>query len=280
VFNRTWKSNRERAARAPFCQQMSEMENKHLSSPRGNRTKRKHKIEPPPPLSDGNSDVIQATAKPNKYDAALARRILDRIAEGELLTDICKDDDMPTRRSFVHWLETRRVAPDVYARARQSWAEHYAERIIKLAMDPRGNYLDANGNRAILSHEEVAQRRLEIDTFKWLVSKLAPKLYGDKPEPAAEPEDKIVKITRTIIDSPNRDAAVPVAREPGEPLMLMHIPKLPAPDGPLPATVQGRLRGILERCVPSDRHANAYALWDEVAGVIEAALTAHYGTER
>jgi hypothetical protein len=230
------------------------------------------------PLSDGNngnSDVIQTTAKPTKYDAKIARRVLDRIADGELLVDIEKDPDMPTRRTFRYWLESRDELSAPYARARLFWADSQAETIMGLVSDPKGNFIDQHGNKLPLSHEEVGALRLRVDAIKWLTGKWAPRTYGEKPADDMPKDDRIVKIVRTIVDPGPR----PAVAVPAEPLQLTYERKLPAPDGPLPATVQERLRGILERCVPSDRHANAYALWDEVAGVIEIALSKHYGTE-
>ena len=49
------------------------------------------------------------------YDEALVRRVLDRIAAGEMLRDLWRDPDLPTRGDLRRWRHTR---PDVSDRIR------------------------------------------------------------------------------------------------------------------------------------------------------------------
>ena len=59
-----------------------------------------------------------------------------------------------------------------YARAGQERVEAFAEDIIALADEP----IDPGDNAA------VQRARLRVDTRKWLMSKLAPRKYGDSVE--------------------------------------------------------------------------------------------------
>jgi hypothetical protein len=131
--------------------------------------------------------------RPTGFSQELADQIIDRISEGAMLNEICADENMPTRRQFRHWLTVNDALATSYARARLMWADWHAETVMSLAIDPKGNFIDENGNRLPLTHEEVGARRLHIDTVKWLVGKWAPRAYGDKPEP--EPAGNSVQVS-------------------------------------------------------------------------------------
>jgi terminase small subunit-like protein len=47
-----------------------------------------------------------------------------------------------------------------------------------------------DGERLVNDHARVQRARLKVGTLKWIMSKLAPKRYGDWPELAAEAEPK------------------------------------------------------------------------------------------
>ncbi len=94
-------------------------------------------------------------------------KILERIASGESLRAICRDEGMPDRVTFWRWLDQDPELRNRYARAREESADHYADEIVSIADD--GN-LDPHS------------RRVMIDARKWVASKLKPKSYGDKIE--------------------------------------------------------------------------------------------------
>ena len=52
----------------------------------------------------------------------------------------------------------------------------YSEEILKIAFDDSGDLI-IDGDR----HHVVQRARLKVDTVKWIMAKLAPKKYGDKP---------------------------------------------------------------------------------------------------
>jgi hypothetical protein len=58
--------------------------------------------------------------------------------------------------------------------------EVWSEEIIEIADDAASDkFTDANGNERV-DNEHINRSRLRVDTRKWLMSKLAPKKYGDK----------------------------------------------------------------------------------------------------
>ena len=71
-----------------------------------------------------------------------------------------------------------------YARAREQQQEFYAEEILDIADDGQNDYmerLNKNGEiEMVVNHENIQRSRLRVDTRKWIMSKLAPKKYGDK----------------------------------------------------------------------------------------------------
>lgn len=105
------------------------------------------------------------SGKPTAYDQKLADKICERLADGESLRAICRDDDMPTKAAVFRWLEGVQGFADQYARARETQADSLADDIVSIADD---GDLDPN------------DRRIRIDARKWIAGKMRPKVYGDK----------------------------------------------------------------------------------------------------
>jgi len=123
--------------------------------------------------------------RPAIYSSALADKICERLAEGESLVQICKDDKMPGRATVMRWLEDSSPVKvefrDKYARAREAQAEKYAAEIVEIADETviEATYLGEEV-RLDVSSAAVARNRLRVDARKWIAAKLLPKKYGDK----------------------------------------------------------------------------------------------------
>jgi hypothetical protein len=102
--------------------------------------------------------------RPSDFSPETANTICERLADGESLRKICKDEDMPDRSTVRRWLSQRTEFRDQYAHARIEQADVYAERIIE----------------EVETATDAALGRLKMDALKWAASKLAPKVYGDK----------------------------------------------------------------------------------------------------
>jgi len=112
------------------------------------------------------SDTPRPRGRPTVYDHGVAMEIVRRIGEGESLRAICRDDGMPTEGAVRLWvIDDREGFASHYAKARQSQAVHWAEEILEIA-DDKG--------------AEHQRSRLQVDTRKWLLSKVLPKVYGEK----------------------------------------------------------------------------------------------------
>lgn len=104
--------------------------------------------------------------RPTEFDQATADAICQRMALGESLRKICRDEDMPAESTVRLWAVSDRAGFYAqYARARASQMEAMAEDIIDIADD---------------KEEDPQRARLRVDTRKWLMSKIAPKVYGDR----------------------------------------------------------------------------------------------------
>ena len=116
--------------------------------------------------------------RPSEYDQAKAAEICSRLALGESLNRICKDDHMPDMSTVYRWMFANEDFRNNYARAREDQAETHADELIDLA-DVEPVVIDENGKLKIDS-AWVNLQRLRIDTRKWVASKLKPKRFGDK----------------------------------------------------------------------------------------------------
>lgn len=124
-------------------------------------------------------------ARPSIYTQELADTICLRIAEGESVRDIVKDEDMPSSSTIFRWLldETKKPFWEQYAKARAVQAETMFEELLEIADDGSNDWIERNdeGNKGYDFNGEHYQRsRLRIDTRKWYLSKVVPKKFGDK----------------------------------------------------------------------------------------------------
>lgn len=105
--------------------------------------------------------------RPSDYSPELAATICAEIASGRSLRSVCGDPGMPAMSSVFLWLSKHDDFSEQYARAQADRTTAWSEDLIEISDDLTG---DTNRDR------------LRVDTRKWLMSKMAPKKYGDKME--------------------------------------------------------------------------------------------------
>ncbi len=119
--------------------------------------------------------------RPTIFTAEIAQTICDRLADGEILRAICRTEGFPSDRAVRRWATDD---PDGfgarYAAAREAGWHVIAEEIMAISDDGANDtYVDENGFRR--TDNDVVQRsRLRVDARKWLLSKMLPKVFGDK----------------------------------------------------------------------------------------------------
>lgn len=130
------------------------------------------------------------TGRPTDYNLDMALAICERLADGESLRAICKDDDMPARSTVFRWLSLEEGFSDLYARAKEEAAELFAEEIVEIAdeectmvrAEKHGAKPDTDDGlvEVVFDSTAVARNRLRVDARKWVAAKLKPRKYGDK----------------------------------------------------------------------------------------------------
>lgn len=110
--------------------------------------------------------------RPSDYTPAIADEICTRLANGESLRAICRDDAMPAVGTVLRWVAEKDEFKEQYVRAREIQAETHADDIVTIA---DGSSLGGEEKVAL-----TARDRLRVDARKWVASKLLPKKYGDK----------------------------------------------------------------------------------------------------
>lgn len=96
---------------------------------------------------------------------AFADEFCERIIAGRSMRSICGDSDMPSMTTVLKWLREDATFQCQYAQAREAQADTLVDDMLDIADDKT---LDAN------------DRRVRLDTRKWLAGKMKPKKYGEK----------------------------------------------------------------------------------------------------
>jgi hypothetical protein len=106
--------------------------------------------------------------------AEISLQILDSMAGGQSMRQSCLKAGIGAS-TWLDWCAADRDLDERYARARLSLLDAMVDQIITLADSPVA-VLDTGATDPAL----VRQRQLQIDARRWILSKLAPRIYGDK----------------------------------------------------------------------------------------------------
>lgn len=116
----------------------------------------------------------------------LVHSILIKIENGMSVRKACAEFNV-SHRTFLDFISADEELSTHYARAKLEGIEKLAEELLEISdTSPR---INAFGN---VDSGDVNARRLQIDTRKWLLSKLAPKKYGDRLELVGDAENPLV----------------------------------------------------------------------------------------
>jgi hypothetical protein len=112
----------------------------------------------------------------------LAQEICERISAGELLTVICREDDMPTMRRCNQWLKEVSEFQTLMDMSKSDRLTIFEEEVIEIADDMKNDFKTVikNGKeKRIIDPEAIARakRRIEV-RFKHLKSG-RPQRWGD-----------------------------------------------------------------------------------------------------
>ncbi|MGN7772178.1 terminase small subunit protein [Phyllobacterium sp. 22552] len=150
------------------------------------------------------------SGRPSIYSDELVANICVALASGRSLRDVCTDKGMPAASTVFLWLSKHPGFSEQYARAMEARTNALAEEILEIADDSAGDVGITADGREVVKSDVIARARLRVDTRKWLMSKMAPKKYGDKISqevsgPDGKPVETVTRIERIIVKSADRN---------------------------------------------------------------------------
>lgn len=147
--------------------------------------------------------------RPSEYTQEIAARICEGLAEGRSLRDVCNADDMPAESTVRLWaVENREGFSAQYAKAREIGYHSLADDLLEIADDARNDWMERRGEEDAgwtANGEHIQRSRLRVDTRKWMLSKVLPKVYGDKQQVEHSGEMTVSTIERRIVGPNARD---------------------------------------------------------------------------
>jgi hypothetical protein len=137
--------------------------------------------------------------RPSSFNAAIADKLCRELASSsDGLRRICRSNrKFPSRSTVLRWLGENKDFRSQYASARDFQFQSLADEILEIADQVRIGTVTkthANGKRERRTGDMVDRARLQVDTRKWLLSKLLPKKYGDHLEVETSQGDPISEL--------------------------------------------------------------------------------------
>lgn len=137
------------------------------------------------------------------FTQAIADGVLELLATGKSLRKSAAEAGT-SEGTVYRWLELNPQFAEEYARVRACAYRMLADEIIEISdeAEVEAKY-QGDDVKLDLSATAVARNRLRVDSRKWMLSKMLPKVYGDKLELGGglELNQKIEHITRKIVDT-------------------------------------------------------------------------------
>jgi hypothetical protein len=110
----------------------------------------------------------------------LMKKICARIGDGESLSKICEDADMPSRHTVWEWIREDEAYKALYNAALADRGEVLADGIIELSDEAR-----------LAPPELTNAYRLAVDSRKWAAARLLPRKYGDRVTLSGDSENPV-----------------------------------------------------------------------------------------
>lgn len=134
----------------------------------------------------------------SKYDVVIAQAVLVCLMDGMSIKSIAQFPGFPTEATIRYWGvfgPTEFVS--LYAQARRIGFEKWAEELVEIADQTEAgveeSYSAKDGHKYTMK-DMLGHRQLRIDTRKWMLSKMIPKVYGTTPTT----EESVAKLADAI----------------------------------------------------------------------------------
>ena len=107
--------------------------------------------------------------------------IIGLLEKGDSLSDVLKQNkDYPSRPTFYKYMKGEDDRFNKYARATKMRADFLFDQILEIADKQDKDVEISKDGIEVVNHNLVNRNRLQIDSRKWVLSKMNPKKYGEK----------------------------------------------------------------------------------------------------
>lgn len=110
-------------------------------------------------------------ARPSKYTPEVVDRICEGLSEGQNLTQLARQEGMPSRATVLRWANDKPEFRKQYQEAHQFRAECIADEMIDIADDVSRDWKQV-GNRRVLDQDVIRRARIRIEARKWALSRM------------------------------------------------------------------------------------------------------------
>lgn len=121
--------------------------------------------------------------RPEAITREIANKVCEKIADGMTLRQIERIPGMPSKRTIIQWATSndpeREWFSHQYERARMIRLHGWADDTIDISDDGSNDWYEHEGIEKP-NTEHISRSRLRIETRKWHLTKLLPKVYGEK----------------------------------------------------------------------------------------------------
>ena len=124
-------------------------------------------------------DIIKrSVGRPAIYDKALAEEIIEYVAAGGSVSQVCRENDhLPAPSTFHKWvLKDEGGIGARYRVARAVQARGMADDLLAIADDESKDF-DGEGRP---NHAKVQRDKLRLHARQWILGRVLPKEFGDK----------------------------------------------------------------------------------------------------
>ena len=138
---------------------------------------------------------MNGMARPTSYNQELADDICRRLAGGESLRAICRDEEYPHISTVLLWVvQDREQFSEQYMQAREAAGFAHADRVADLAILASEEGIDPQAARAAM------------DGLKWAAERMSPKRHSPRQEVDHRSGDGSMSPTRIEITAPSADS--------------------------------------------------------------------------
>lgn len=138
-----------------------------------------------------SSEVVKRDRTPMPVNGGLTKKtepileeIFSRIAKGETLTHICKEESMPSTTIFMQWIQYDDDIRERYYRAKEVQAEYFSEEILDIADDSVSDIMQGFDRKGkpipMVNYENVKRSELRIKARQWLMERIRSSRFNEK----------------------------------------------------------------------------------------------------